>query len=1241
MGKSYSDQIDKMLSSINQNLSSTTNRITCPICGAKGYKGYINSKAHKKTKTHQNAMNALEEQMFQQEEPEEKKEEPEKEEYISVKIKFWQKLKRRNAYRSNVIIMRSDGIFIRMNLMKDEIYTFLKKQFPLQENVFYFTEDGEKFDQDIIDKLLNSNDLFKAAYDAINQSDGVTAIQGVDFTDVTPGSDEYDLAEEIYQRDIEVMHAYSKYNITPLNDSDSFEDIFKNIGNDIEGYKPNQCGTLIANICIKPHIKMRTTDIFGEEVFEFDRFQEGMTMHQFYDTYSKPLGITTYFVDKELNPLKIFGVDNKRNTKKTNTSSLVLMCYNNHFESLDINKNKLTEKLNKKLKEENEKVYTPNANYPLNTYQLNLMTEPPTVIESIDAIVPLMSEEGTHRVYAKSTDDMNQILLDCVKGSYLPKIKMNGNKLKSIDLRVNDTKSNITIIDKNATRTKEDVILTSEQMHEYDTLDKKWKASIFNNEYKSFYNEETLNNLQYDYHFPMTCKFTEEDYEKVYAIDINKHYSDILANKITDIPIFHSCDRWEPFDGTIKDNTWYKVLYYGQYNPVMREKFPPPVIGKILKHFNKYHVQYQLTPSEIKPNPLKDVIHEVYDSKILVDSQPKDLNNQNIGFLGKMYNKYSEASVFTKLNEAWEFIWRKGWKTAPLALKDDDLTLYIARKNHKTKLENGFLFLHRMIYMQSAWELYLKHKEIYENQGLELLGLKTDCLIYAEKPIIEESTAIGGWKYEDDVCLPNKLYNPVERIEKDDKIFRIFPEQKPVNKIYIDDEYNYDATLLKKYKWLAITAKFPGSGKTVMAIKMALEIATKEEMIVISRNGTNLGKFLDQGIKAVTLHKLLNMDIKKEQKNFGHAINLKKYKVVIFEEAFQSELYMLDLIYPKLKEVEYLIMNGDLCQTTPIDPNLTVNKSIYRKFMNMMFPNQIELKENKTLEGKDKQTLETIHEQLFDEDCMPKNVNIKEIAYEHFDSYKTLDDIIKAYPEKEMKFVTYTNRSADNILSRVVARSYKKGDELVLREYASNKDLVINNKYKIERIKRPRGEMYFTLSCNGKPVNVTATTHVRKIKAAKRKKENPTVPIHKFRLANSATTHSLQGDRLDNNELLVLCDLDHIHIDNEWFWTGITRSRNFDDVVILENIPYIARCTNKKLRGYIQQDINAERQPDYTLTCKDVNRKLDKQKGRCAHCTKALDKWILNRINNRLSHTDKNTNILCPNCNCADHYRNK
>lgn len=75
-----------------------------------------------------------------------------------------------------------------------------------------------------------------------------------------------------------------------------------------------------------------------------------------------------------------------------------------------------------------------------------------------------------------------------------------------------------------------------------------------------------------------------------------------------------------------------------------------------------------------------------------------------------------------------------------------------------------------------------------------------------------------------------------------------------------------------------------------------------------------------------------------------------------------------------------------------------------------------------------------------------------------------------------------------------------------------------------------------------------------------------------------------------------------------------------------------------KVASYMRQDIKMDRVTDENVTVKDVERKLKECDMRCFYCGIKMEisgriQWTLDRKENHIAHTDKNTVVACLQCN--------
>ena len=141
-----------------------------------------------------------------------------------------------------------------------------------------------------------------------------------------------------------------------------------------------------------------------------------------------------------------------------------------------------------------------------------------------------------------------------------------------------------------------------------------------------------------------------------------------------------------------------------------------------------------------------------------------------------------------------------------------------------------------------------------------------------------------------------------------------------------------------------------------------------------------------------------------------------------------------------------------------------------------------------------------------------------------------------------------------------------------------------------------------------------------------------------FKPSFCRTGHSLQGLTL-KSEYCNIFDSTNWFASRNWVATAITRCQNL-------NICFCIRPRNqdvsldsvldKKIRGYKQQDNKANRDTSELITLRQFKNKI-KRGVKCVSCgvDMEISNLTLDRIDNNLSHTNKNTVLMCLHCNVS------
>jgi hypothetical protein len=173
------------------------------------------------------------------------------------------------------------------------------------------------------------------------------------------------------------------------------------------------------------------------------------------------------------------------------------------------------------------------------------------------------------------------------------------------------------------------------------------------------------------------------------------------------------------------------------------------------------------------------------------------------------------------------------------------------------------------------------------------------------------------------------------------------------------------------------------------------------------------------------------------------------FNVIIFDEVYFYDVYMFQKIkrYCDNNDSKIIISAGDIFQLEPRNESgNNVDKSYRDNCLNIIFPHEIFLKENKRLlNEEDKQKLISIVEDLFDE-----NIPVIDTITKYFkftDKIETVDNI--AYQNTTCTFVAKQVRKCLN-----KAVDYEVGEKLTCKKRFQMKSIVFNVNYKYEIVNR-------------------------------------------------------------------------------------------------------------------------------------------------------------------------------------------
>ena len=578
--------------------------------------------------------------------------------------------------------------------------------------------------------------------------------------------------------------------------------------------------------------------------------------------------------------------------------------------------------------------------------------------------------------------------------------------------------------------------------------------------------------------------------------------------------------------------------------------------------------------------------------------------------------------------------------------ESQDTIYHVLTSNKETKLMNGYRYIHELLLQYHNHKIYTDAKMLTDN-NIKIYSVKTDAFtidksnIEIAKNLLKFSLNIGGWRISETKnikvpLLPFKM----------NKNFEInIPENKIINKIDVVDEYDKNELCehFIENKRVIVRAKYAGSGKSSACAHMQ---ALGYTPIFICPTNRLVKEHKDNKITSATINMFFGFGIN-EENQYIKQFDASEFDCIVFDEIYFYSVENLRRIYKYcLNNPDKIILaTGDINQLESIES--VSNVSSYDEYMNqcinMIFPNEIYLKENKRLKTKeDKTKLENIYDDIF-----YNSLTIPEIIKKH--NFKTTNKVISdnniAYTHKTCNLVSQKVRTIQGRHNK-----YEIDEMLICKKYY--KYVNKNNNGKIKTMNINKNCEYKIIGVYDDYIMLTDETN---------NKFDITVDIIEkhFTYSYCCTCHSLQGS--SKSGIMTIHEWNHFFVDKNWFYTAITRARNLDDVYFMmsnkqsEDTEYklLRKYFIDKKEGYIQQDYKngTFTQPGQEFKSNYINidwffTNIKKHCGSCGcDFSYSLDGSVKSdltaqRLDNNLPHNLDNIIPMCVNCNrsISDHH---
>jgi hypothetical protein len=678
------------------------------------------------------------------------------------------------------------------------------------------------------------------------------------------------------------------------------------------------------------------------EILEMKSIDEGCSIKQiskFCDMYK----ITFYSLDKKYKTV----LTNAHKEYKTNLPRLIFMCANNHLYPIeDKSKRETIFKKNantgiKKIKATQDKIEI-EEHVKLNTYTCHYE------IELYNLLDQHKNTQQFVKIITTSPNLCNKLFYDeLIEGrihNEAVKINETGKVIRFIynkivieeDPYYASTNLFINLLNQEINKVADTFLYNGQSPHRiaYEYYVKLFNKNIFSNCSPQVYEIMCSNTC-------MNSPFTEfyKNQGQV-AYDVNKQYTSILSKGDKyGWALYSPMDKVEPFDGKIQ--TGFYFITTENYKPLKGNGwYCDYVVDKAinLKIINKENIIYQLKSSHVIPSDnFYDFIRKVYYlCEVFEDIKyAKTAINGFIGMLGKTQTKqtniyfgsYDDIADEIAHNDNIEIkgIYKnkdKDLYNINILNSEDDLdnalinavnndnvepVIYQFNDIKKINMYKNTLPIHRKIYDKANMDMYEIHLQIQElNPEAELVGIKTDCLVYNNIKTDPPLSNLWGDIKKCNVPLINEcVLNNSPKIRTD--IYQL--TNQTWNYIKPDDIYNY------LDKGILITGA-AGTGKTVILNKIKKKI---NELEYRTTCPTHKACKL---IKGITLHRLFGINPIDNSYEYGKAWNLYKSGVryILIDEISMINSEIWNVIAQIQEQFEFIIIGfGDWAQLPPVN----------------------------------------------------------------------------------------------------------------------------------------------------------------------------------------------------------------------------------------------------------------------------------------------------------------------------------
>ena len=557
------------------------------------------------------------------------------------------------------------------------------------------------------------------------------------------------------------------------------------------------------------------------------------------------------------------------------------------------------------------------------------------------------------------------------------------------------------------------------------------------------------------------------------------------------------------------------------------------------------------------------------------------------------------------------------------------------------------MYIKELFLQYHNFKMYEAYKTLSDN-NIKVYSVKTDCLTIHEDDVdkvygynfcrvwreglLKFGTDIGTWRLEEKktIPLPTQLYtykfNEVPEIPKISNI-----------KVEVEDEWDTKAICEKIMlrNPVIVRGKFPGTGKSY--IGEYFQKMGKNVLFVVPTNRL----LQEKEVEATTYNKFFSIAVHEDVGEKLPAFDYSPFNVVVFDEVYMSNLYVLDKVRQFIQENPDIIVigTGDVKQLQGVEVMTNCqNPAVYiDNCIDIVFKYNIFLEVCKRVGAKDSEEGDRNREIIDNmyNDFWESKLPIQDIIPKYFE---TTDDIMASEHN-----IAYTNIRCRNVANEIRNRLNKKdkyevGEILIARKWIKQPRVNVNLRYRITSIEHDELGAQITLQ------NIANDEDEFMLFEA--------VVDNNFIYSYCATCHSSQGASVKGSTTIHEYNLPIAS--REWVWTSITRCVDFRKVRFYNNASFDKQMDKNMIMRYFKNKVE-----NYKLQDRKAGREINEEeyitpewclkmfKSRCEKCNTAFNfevkqgklcsNFTAQRLCNDYGHQLDNCCAYCLWCNESSH----